>query len=74
MKPGLIPDVTDPIIAAFAAAATFRAMPELWKLFEQEAKSSIQRESNAVDVMRAGGLFMGIEVQPQQIRHRADPT
>jgi hypothetical protein len=73
MKPGLMPEVTDPFIAAFAAAATFRAMPELWKLFEQEAKSSIQRESNAVDVMRAGGLFMGIEVR-QRIQHRADPT
>jgi VanZ family protein len=73
LKPGLVPDVTDPFIAAFAAAVTFRAMPELWKLFEQEAKSSIQRESNAVDVVRAGGVFMGIEVQPR-IRHRVDPT
>jgi VanZ family protein len=73
MNPGLVPDVTDPFIAAFAAAATFRAMPELWKLFEQEAKSSIQRESNAVDFMRAGGVFIGIEVQPQ-IRQRVDPT
>jgi glycopeptide antibiotics resistance protein len=73
IKPGLIPDVTDPFIAAFAAAAMFRAMPELWKLFEQEAKSSIQRDSNAVDVVRAGSLFMGIEVQPQ-IRRRIDPT
>jgi len=73
LKPGLIPDVTDPFIAAIAAAATFRAMPELWKLFEQEAKNSVPRESNAVDVMRAGGLFMGIEVKPQ-INHRAGPT
>jgi VanZ family protein len=65
MKPGLTPDVTNPFIAAFAAAVTFRAMPELWKLFEQEAKSSVQLSSNAVDVMRAGGVFGGIEVQPQ---------
>jgi VanZ family protein len=73
VKPGLMPDVTDPFIAAFAAAATFRAMPELWKLFEQEAKGSIERESNAVDAVRAGGLFMGVEVQ-SQLRHYADPT
>ncbi len=72
LKPGLVPDVTDPFIAAFAAAATFRAMPELWKLFEQEAKSSVLRENNAVDAVRAGGLFMGVEVQ-SHLRHRADP-
>ena len=73
LKPGLVPDVTDPFIAAFAAAATFRAMPELWKLFEQEAKSSIQRETNAVDAVRAGGLFMGVEVQ-SHLRRNVDPT
>ena len=37
LKPGLRPDFTDPIIAAVAAGIAFKAMPLLWRLFEQEA-------------------------------------
>ena len=70
MKPGVIPDVIDPLVAAFAAAATFRAMPELWKLFEQEAKSAVPRESYAAEIARAGQVFAFVEVQPQ-LRRRA---
>ncbi len=37
MKPALRPDFTDPIIAAVGAAAAFKAMPILWRMFEREA-------------------------------------
>jgi hypothetical protein len=40
VKPGLRPDFSDPIIAAIAAAAAFKAMPFLWRMFEREAARS----------------------------------
>jgi hypothetical protein len=46
LKPGLRPDFSDPIIAAIAAAVTFRAMPFLWRMFEREAARSSTLESH----------------------------
>jgi len=40
MKPGLRPDFSDPVIAAFAAGVAFKAMPFLWRMFEREAARS----------------------------------
>ena len=40
--PGLTPDFTAPYIAAVAAAVAFRAMPALWKLFENEAINAVR--------------------------------
>ena len=40
MKPGLRPDFSDPVIAAFAAGAAFKALPFLWRMFELEAARS----------------------------------
>jgi hypothetical protein len=40
LGPGLRPDFSDPIIAAAAAAAAFKAMPFLWRMFEREAARS----------------------------------
>jgi len=64
IKPGLTPDFTDPFIAAAAAAIAFRAMPGLWKLFENEAINAVRLDSYVVELARASRLF-GVEVQPQ---------
>lgn len=40
MKPELRPDFSDPIIAAIAAGAAFKALPFLWRMFEREAARS----------------------------------
>jgi len=54
IKPGLTPDFTEPYIAAAAAAIAFRAMPGLWKLFEDEAIRSARLDSYAIALARAG--------------------
>lgn len=64
IKPGLTPDFTDPFIAAAAAAVAFRAMPGLWKLFENEAINAVRLDSYAVDLAQASRLF-AVEVQPR---------
>jgi len=40
LKPDLRPDFSDPVIAAIGAAAAFKAMPYLWRMFEHEAMMS----------------------------------
>ncbi|HEX4504792.1 MAG TPA: hypothetical protein VH722_03600, partial [Alphaproteobacteria bacterium] len=64
ITPGLTPDFTDPYIAAVAAAVAFRAMPTLWKLFENEAINAARLDSNVVELARASRLF-AVEVQPR---------
>jgi VanZ family protein len=68
MKPGLTPEFTDPFIAAAGAAVTFRVMPALWKLFEQEAKTSILRDTYATKVARVAQVFGIVELLPR-LRH-----
>jgi hypothetical protein len=70
IKPGLTPDFTAPYVAAIAAALTFRAMPALWKLFEDEAIRSAKLDSYAIELARAG-----LEIQPAPRRRRGgDPV
>jgi glycopeptide antibiotics resistance protein len=64
MKPGLVPDFTDPFIAAIAAAAASRAMPALWKMFEHEAKISVHRDSHVAQLERAAQIFNLAEPGP----------
>jgi glycopeptide antibiotics resistance protein len=52
MKPGLRPDFSDPIIAALAAAAAFKSMPFLWKMFEREAARSGNLDSYIAQMRR----------------------
>ena len=66
MKPALVPDFNAPFIAAFAAAAMFRSMPALWRLFEQEAKASALADTYASKVVRAARLFGAIELLPRR--------
>jgi hypothetical protein len=72
MKPDLTPEFAAPFIAAASAALTFRAMPALWKLFEQEAKSSILRDTYASKIARVGQVFGIIELMPRPQAPRAD--
>ena len=65
MKPGLTPEFAEPFIAAAGAALTFRAMPALWKLFEQEAKTSILRDTYASKVARVAQVFGIVELMPR---------
>ncbi len=65
MKPGLTPEFTEPFIAAVGAAITFRAMPALWRLFEQEAKTSILRDTYASKIARVAQVFGIIELMPK---------
>ncbi len=60
IKPGLTPDFTKPYIAAAAAAIAFRAMPGLWKLFEDEAIRSARLDSYAIALAR-----VGLKIQPR---------
>jgi len=62
IKPGLTPDFTDPFVSAAAAAVAFRAMPGLWKLFENEAINTVRLDSYVVELARASRLF-AVEVQ-----------
>jgi hypothetical protein len=75
MKPGLVPDFTDPFIAAIAAAAASRAMPALWKMFEHEARVSVLRDSHVAQVERASQIFNLAEAGPwfRQTSERRDP-
>jgi len=68
IKPGLTSDFTEPYIAAAAAAIAFRAMPGLWKLFEEEAIRSARLDSYAIALARAG-----LEIQPQPRRRGGVP-
>jgi len=52
MKPGLRPDFSDPVIAAFAAGAAFKAMPFLWRMFEREAARSGTLDSYIAGLQR----------------------
>jgi VanZ family protein len=52
MKPGLRPDFSDPIVAALGAAAAFKAMPYLWKMFEREAARSGTLDSYIAEMQR----------------------
>jgi glycopeptide antibiotics resistance protein len=52
MKPGLRPDFSDPIIAALGAAAAFKSMPYLWKMFEREAARSGSLDSYIAQMQR----------------------
>jgi hypothetical protein len=65
MKPGLPPEFAEPFIAAAGAALTFRAMPALWKLFEEEAKTSILRDTYASKIARVAQVFGMIELIPR---------
>lgn len=49
LKSGLRPDFSDPIIAAIAAAITFKAMPFLWRMFEREAARSSTLDSHVAN-------------------------
>jgi hypothetical protein len=64
LKPGLAPDFTDPFIAAVGAAMTFTAMPRLWKMFEDEAKQAVQRESHVAAVERVTRLHNVVTLRP----------
>lgn len=57
MKPGMEPDFTVPFVAAVAAAMTFRVMPALWKMFEQEAKNSVLRDSYSAQMGQIPTIF-----------------
>jgi hypothetical protein len=71
MKPGLTPEFTEPFIAAAGGALTFRAMPALWRLFEQEAKTSILRDTYASRIARVAQVFGIIELMPRMQARRA---
>jgi VanZ family protein len=66
MKPGLVPDFTDPFVAATGAFGTFSAMPTLWKMFEHEAKISVLHDTHAAEIERAARLFDLAELLPSQ--------
>jgi hypothetical protein len=72
MKPGLTPEFTEPFIAAAGAALTFRAMPALWRLFEQEAKTSILRDTYASKIARVAQVFGIVELIPRTQPPRAE--
>jgi VanZ family protein len=74
MKPGLTPEFTEPFIAATGAALTFRAMPALWRLFEQEAKTSILRDTYASKIARVAQVFGIIELMPRTQAPRVEPA
>jgi VanZ family protein len=56
VKPGLRPDFSDPIIAAVAAAAAFKAMPILWRMFEREAAKSGTLDSYIAEMQYAAAM------------------
>jgi VanZ family protein len=72
MKPGLTPEFAEPFVAAAGAALTFRAMPALWRLFEQEAKTSILRDTYASKIARVAQVFGIIELMPRMQAPRAE--
>jgi VanZ family protein len=53
VKPGLRPDFSDPIIAAIAAAAAFKAMPVLWRMFEREAARTGSLDAYIANMQRS---------------------
>jgi len=60
----MVPDFTDPFIAAIGAAVASRAMPTLWKMFEHEAKISVLRDTHAAEVERAARIFNLTHLDP----------
>ena len=54
MKPGLRPDFSDPVIAAIAAGAVFKALPFLWRMFEREAARSGTLDSYIASLRQTG--------------------
>jgi hypothetical protein len=73
VEPELTPDfTTQPYVAAVAAAIAFRAMPGLWKLFEDEAINSAKLDFYAVELARSSRLF-AVEIQPR-MRPRTEAT
>ncbi len=75
-KPDIDPNFTAPFVAAVAAAAAFRVMPALWKLFEEEAKSSVLRDSYSAQLEQVPTIFdlqIDRENKPRERRRWSEP-
>jgi hypothetical protein len=75
-KPDIYPNFTAPFVAAVAAAAAFRVMPALWKMFEEEAKSSVLRDSYSAQVGQVPTIFdlrIDQENKPRERRRTSEP-
>jgi VanZ family protein len=71
LKPDLRPDFSDPVIAAIGAAAAFKSMPYLWRMFEREAMMSGTLDTYIAQ--HFGNVARGLPIAPDEAEASA-PT